>query len=136
MHVCLNKIDKLRNLLYQDSKNCRPLRVHYSRKTSLNLSIFKSFLGISSRYIRFYRLVSLYRLLFRIVCILLPIFRSLSNICGGVFCKNSWRMKFSIKDFFSKYDQIHNFMRIWSHLLKKSLMENFIFCAVFTTFSR
>ena len=34
-------------------------------------------------------------------------------------------MKFSIKDFFSKYDQIR--MRIWSYLLKKSLMENFIF---------
>ena len=40
-------------------------------------------------------------------------------------------MKFSSKDFFSKYDQIRNFLRIWSHLLKKSLMENFIFCAVF-----
>ena len=39
-------------------------------------------------------------------------------------------MKFSIKDFFSKYDQICNFLRIWSHLMKKSLMENFIFCAV------
>ena len=38
--------------------------------------------------------------------------------------------KFSIKDFFSKYDQIHSFLRIWSHLLKKSLMENSIFCAV------
>ena len=34
-------------------------------------------------------------------------------------------MKFSVKDFFSKGDQIR------SHLLKKSLMENFIFCAVF-----
>ena len=40
------------------------------------------------------------------------------------------RMKFSIKDFFSKCDQICSFSRIWSHLLKKSLMENFIFCAV------
>ena len=39
-------------------------------------------------------------------------------------------MKFSIKDFFSKYDQIRSFLRIWSHLLRKSLMENFIFCAV------
>ena len=39
-------------------------------------------------------------------------------------------MKFSIKDFFSKFDQIHSFLRIWSHLLKKSLMENFIFCVV------
>ena len=40
-------------------------------------------------------------------------------------------MKFSIKDFFSKCDQIRKKLRIWSHLLKKSLMENFIFfCAV------
>ena len=39
-------------------------------------------------------------------------------------------MKFIIKDFFSKCDQIHSFLPIWSHLLKKSLIENFIFCAV------
>ena len=39
------------------------------------------------------------------------------------------KMKFSIKDFFGN-DQIHSFLRIWSQLLKKSLMENFIFCAV------
>ena len=31
------------------------------------------------------------------------------------------KKKFSIKNFFS---------RIWSYLLKKSLTENFIFCAV------
>ena len=40
------------------------------------------------------------------------------------------KMKFSIKDFFSKGDQIRRKLRIWSHLLKKSPMENFIFCAV------
>ena len=39
-------------------------------------------------------------------------------------------MKFSIKDFFSKCDQIRGFLWIWSHLLKKLLMENFIFCSV------
>ena len=39
-------------------------------------------------------------------------------------------MKFSINDFYSKCDQIRSSLRIWSHLLKKSLMENFIFCAV------
>ena len=39
-------------------------------------------------------------------------------------------MKFTIKDFFSKCDQIRSFLRIWSHLLKKPLMENFIFYAV------
>ena len=40
------------------------------------------------------------------------------------------KMKFFIKDYFSKCDQIHSFLQIWSYLLKKSLMENFIFCAV------
>ena len=40
------------------------------------------------------------------------------------------KMKFSTKDFFRKCDQILSLLRIWSHLLKKSLMENFIFCAV------
>ena len=40
-------------------------------------------------------------------------------------------MKFFIKDFFSKCDQILKKLRVWSHLLKKSLMENFIFfCSV------
>ena len=40
------------------------------------------------------------------------------------------KMKFSITDFFSKCDQIRSFLRSWSCLSKKSLMENFIFCAV------
>ena len=40
------------------------------------------------------------------------------------------KMKFSIKDFFGKCDQIHSFLLIWSYLLEKYLMENFIFCAV------
>ena len=40
------------------------------------------------------------------------------------------KMKFSIKDLFSKCDQIRCFQRIWLYLLKKFLMENFIFCAV------
>ena len=39
-------------------------------------------------------------------------------------------MKFSIKYFSSKCDQIRSFFQIWSHLLEKSLMENFIFCTV------
>ena len=36
-------------------------------------------------------------------------------------------MKFSSKDFFSKYDQIHKKQRIWSHLLNKYLIQNFFF---------
>ena len=39
-------------------------------------------------------------------------------------------MKFSVKDFFSKCDQIRSYLRICSHLLKKPLMKNFIFRAV------
>ena len=34
------------------------------------------------------------------------------------------KMKFSIKDFLSKYDQIRSFLRIGSHLLKKPVMGN------------
>ena len=37
------------------------------------------------------------------------------------------KMKFSVKDLFSKCDQIRSFLRIWSHLPKKSWMENLIF---------
>ena len=40
------------------------------------------------------------------------------------------KVKFFIEDFFSKCDQIRWKLRIWWHLLKKYLMENFIFCAV------
>ena len=37
------------------------------------------------------------------------------------------KMKFFIKDFFSKCGQIRSFLRIWLYLLMKCLMENFIF---------
>ena len=40
------------------------------------------------------------------------------------------KQKFSIRDFFSKCDQILRKLRIWSHLLKKPVIENFAFCAV------
>ena len=43
------------------------------------------------------------------------------------------KMKFSITDLFSKCDQIRRELRIWSNLLKKSVMEKFILCAVHGT---
>ena len=54
------------------------------------------------------------------------------------FAKMEWfqkknpaqKMKFSTKDFISKCDQIRSFLRIWSHLLNKSFVQNFIFSAV------
>ena len=53
------------------------------------------------------------------------------------FCNyTTQKMNLSIKDFFSKYDQICRKLQIWSHLLKKSLMENFIFCTRLCTIKR
>ena len=48
----------------------------------------------------------------------------------NMFLFHCTKMKFSINDFFSKCDQIRRKLWIWSDLLKKSLMESFIFCAV------
>ena len=44
--------------------------------------------------------------------------------------RTAQKMKFSMNNFFSKCDQIHSFLRIWSHLPKNCLMEKLIFCAV------
>ena len=44
--------------------------------------------------------------------------------------RTAQKVKFSINDFSSKCDQIRSFLRIWSHLLEKSLMENFFLCSV------
>ena len=46
------------------------------------------------------------------------------NVATGGVNITVQKMKFSIKDFFSKCDQIRR-------KLKKSLMENFIFCVVY-----
>ena len=59
-----------------------------------------------------------------------------SHLWSLVFDRNwisscaAQKTKFSIIDTFSKCDQIRSYLRIWSHSLNKSLMENFIFCAV------
>ena len=44
---------------------------------------------------------------------------------------NAHKMKFSFKNFFSNCDQIRSFVQLCSYLLKISLMENIVFCAVF-----
>ena len=53
------------------------------------------------------------------------------NIFGNIFhifhCTNNEVIHKGL----SKCDQINRKLQIWSQLLKKSLMENFIFCAVF-----
>ena len=47
------------------------------------------------------------------------------NLTRGVY--TAQKMKFFIKDFFSKIDQIRKKLQIWSYLVKKSITENFIF---------
>ena len=54
------------------------------------------------------------------------LFKSCKKRVGNVTAQ---KMKLSIKNLFGKSDQIRSFLRIWSYLLKKSLMENFIFSA-------
>ena len=55
--------------------------------------------------------------------------KTMYEICWKLAKNTAQKMKFSIKDFFIKCDQIRSFLRNRSHLLKKSLMENLIFCA-------
>ena len=52
------------------------------------------------------------------------------NSFSSIIISTAQKIKFSIKDFSSKCDQIRRSLRIWLHLLEKSLMESFIFCAM------
>ena len=54
-------------------------------------------------------------------------FEASKMVAIGSMVFTAQKIKFSIKDFFSKCDQIRRFLWIWSPLLKKFLMENFIF---------
>ena len=58
---------------------------------------------------------------FILLCVLNKIFIKVSHSNN-----TPKKMKFSIHDFFSKCDQIHRFLRIWSHLLK-NFIERFLF---------
>ena len=49
----------------------------------------------------------------------------LNGFCCFKYCTKKWSFPLRIK-----CDKICRKLRIWSHLLKKSLTENFIFCAV------
>ena len=70
---------------------------------------------------------------------------SIADLWQGHNCNLAQKLKFSIKDFFSKCDQIRSSIspdtpeicfltfsgsiNFLPHLLKKSLMENLVFCA-------
>ena len=72
-------------------------------------------LGVHSLTIRRWRIKLIF--FYKIVNGLLP----------DLYLYTAKKMKFSIKDFLSKCDKIRRKLRIWSHLLRKSLMKNFIF---------
>lgn len=58
----------------------------------------------------------------------------LINVLGYFIAKN---MKFSVKDLFSKCDQLCRKLHIWSHILKEYLMNgNFIFLWCFNVSSQ
>ena len=58
-------------------------------------------------------------------------FFSQIHLCSCYCSNTAQKMKFSIKDFCSKCNQIRIFLRIWSYLPEKSPIEIFIFlCSV------
>ena len=53
---------------------------------------------------------------------------TLHSPCGlGISSYTTPKVKFLIKDFFSKCDQIRSFLLIWSHLLKKFYAKQTLF---------
>ena len=64
---------------------------------------------------------------YHIILYLLQYFRSLLQLYIRKMTHTAQKLKFSIQGFFSKCDQNRSILRIWSHLLKKFLMENFNF---------
>ena len=80
-------------------------------------------------YYYYYLLLLLFSLYFMLA------FNSFSDLFASISRNvlHCIKMKSFTKDFFSKCDQIRRKPQIWSHLLKKFLMGNFIFCAVNST---
>ena len=58
------------------------------------------------------------------------LFFSASVTHHGLYNTLHKKWSFPLRISSSKCDQIRSFLWIWSHLMKKSLMENFIFCSV------
>ena len=88
-------------------------------KTVIKLSLIRYSLTQNSFYNQF----------FKVAAISITFSWLLSCIDQGLSFTTQ-KMKFSIKDFFSKREQIPRKLRICSHLLKKFPTKNFIFCVV------
>ena len=88
-------------------------------KTAIKLSLIRYSLTQNSFYNQFFKVAAIS---ITFSCLLSCIDQGLSF--------TTQKMKFSIKDFFSKREQIPRKLRIYSHLLKKFPTKNFIFCVV------
>ena len=77
-----------------------------------------------------YQMRSFFRSVFPGMSIKSPCSSRIRGNTGTLHFDTAQKVMFSIKDFFSECDQIRRKLQIWSHLLKKSLTKNFIFCAV------
>ena len=66
----------------------------------------------------------------QIISVYEPFLSRVSNMIDVKIKLALQKTKYSINDFFGKCDKIRSFLRIWSHLMKKSLMDKFIFYAV------
>ena len=122
----------------EDRKNCQCYISIKIQKSNFVFSKWRFFLSFLSLYF-----FSVYYFSFALLTIIMRTkwqskrINMTSNI-NKLITISSWqnkdnlhkKMKFSMKDFSSKCDQIHRKHVIWTHLLEKSLMENFIFCAV------
>ena len=100
--------------------------MHFYKYT--NLSIFLIKIYLSRKTIRRnYNSEKPFSICFLRFLVLIPL---IVLFCISVKANTGQKMfsiKFSIKDFLGKFDQIRSFLRIWSNLLKKSPMEKFIF---------
>ena len=117
---------------YSFEKNIEKARQHlwYQQvKDKETYLVFNWFLKILSKKKKLTAVV-FFSFFIKFLDVIFIILSFIIYIFAGYHCT---KMKFCIKDFFSKCDQIHSFLQIWSRLLKKPLMENFIFCAVYVT---
>ena len=110
------------NIMFFFHFHCRKLSCTFLfRGGFCNQSIWFCFCNLPLTPIMYYMLV-------------FPLVSILSRKCCKTLerteINNAQKMKFSVKDFSSKCDQIRRKSWIWSYFPKKSFMENFIFFAI------
>ena len=102
---------------WKTTKNAKKI-IHLLSRHLLKIERIKEQVDISARFFQKCKLWSD----FFVIDMVFTKFAGHQNLLSQT-TNTAQKIKFYIKGFFRT-------LRIWSHLLKKSLMENFIFCAV------